>query len=206
MTSRSTRPFVRTSIPRITAFSLALGLLAGCQAGPRREAPDFSRELANGARYARDLASRQQAAADGLSRQEVVAAGYLERLRLGMGSPFRLMEYALHDPRLTPQTRTPLVWALLDGTREGRAYRVDPQALVPIGADGRERDVELGRMHQRLIEDAVRGEDDPRVGEAAVRGAYGLAAASRAVSPAAPSLAAAAAALARDRELARRDA
>ena len=206
VTSRSRGPFVRKLAPRVAALSLALGLLAGCQAGPRRDAADFSHELANGARYARNLALRQQAAGDGLSRQEVIAAGYLERLRLGFGSPFRLMEYALRDPRLTSQTRTPLVWALMEGTREGRAYRVDAQALVPVSADPRDRDVELGRMHQRLIEDAVRGGDDPRAGEVAVREAYQLAAASHAVSPAAPSIVALAAALARDRELARRDA
>ena len=152
VTSRSREPFVRKLAPRVAALSLALGLLAGCQAEPPRDAADFSRELANGARYARDLASRQQAAGDGLSRQEVVAAGYLERLRLGMGSPFRLMEYALRDPRLTSQTRTPLVWALMEGTREGQAFRVDAQALAPMGADARDWDVELGRMHQRLID------------------------------------------------------
>lgn len=204
VTNRSTDALVRKL--GIAALWLALGPLAGCQAGPRREAASFSRELASGARYARELASRQQASDTGLPRQEVIAAGYLERLRLGMGSPFRLMEYALHDPRLTSRTRTPLVWALMAGTREGRAYRVDPQALVPVSADARDRDVELGRMHQRLIEHAVRGAGDPRVGEVAVREAYRLAATSHAVSPAAPSLAASAAALARDRELARRDA
>src|SRR5690242_8406552 len=39
-----------------------------------------------------------------------VALGYLERLRLGLGSPFRLVDFALDDPRLDDSTRTRLAW------------------------------------------------------------------------------------------------
>src|SRR5690348_9107204 len=42
-----------------------------------------------------------------------IALGYLERLRLGLGSPFRLVDYALIDPRLDDSTRVRVAWALL---------------------------------------------------------------------------------------------
>jgi hypothetical protein len=180
-------------------FLLVAAFLAGCAGpAPARPAPHFSRDLASGARYEARLGER--AATD----QEVIAAGYVERLRVGIGSPFRLMEYALRDPRLTPATRAPLVWALLDATRGGRGYQVDPRALARVASDSRELSVAQG--HLDLIERAVLGGGDPRAGELAVRGAYRLAAASHAVSPTAPVLAASAAALLRDRALARRDA
>jgi hypothetical protein len=181
---------------------LLAGLLAGCAGpAPARQAPDFSRDLAAGARYEARLGALQRAPSFGMTDEEVIAAGYLERHRTGLGSPFRLMEYALRDPRLTPATRAPLVWALLHATREGRGYQVDPRALARMGGDE-----STARSHLALIEQTVLGARDPRAGELAVRGAYRLAAASHAVSPTAPVLAASAAALLRDRELARGDA
>lgn len=186
---------------------LLLGATAGCgDRAPRRAAPDFSRDLANGRRHAERLAEKQHASVAAMSDADVVAAGYLERLRLGAGSPFRLMEYALLDPRLTAGDRGPLVWALLDATRDGRGYELDPRALIRIGTDARGRDTAVAQRHLALIEDAVGSADDPRTGELAVREAYRLATVSRTVSRGAPALAASAAALARDRELARRDA
>lgn len=186
---------------------LAAALLAGCADRPPRHAvPDFSRDLANGRRHVEHLAGKQRSAALELSDSELVAAGYVERLRMGAGSPFRLMEYALLDPRLTAGDRAPLVWALLDATRAGRGYELDPWALIRIGTGPRGRDTAVARRHLELIEHAVRSADDPRTGEIAVRGAYRLATVSRTVSGSAPALAASAAALARDRELARRDA
>jgi hypothetical protein len=193
----------RPSIGRtIAVCALLLAGAAGCGGrAPEAPAPGFSGELAAGARYVETLAAPRPASA--MTDQEVIAAGYVERLRLGLGSPFRLMEYALRDPRLTPATRVPLAWALLDATRAGRGYELDPRALARIGSTG---DSATARMHLELIDGAVRGAADPRSGELAVREAYRLATASRTVSPAAPALAASAAALARDRELARRDA
>lgn len=191
----------------IALVLLLLGPLAGCaERAPERTAPDFSRDLARGAGYAERLGDQQASAGAAMPDHEVIAAGYLERLRLGVGSPFRLMEYALLDPRLPSGTRDPLVWALLDATQAGRGYEIDPQALIRIGTNTRGRDEVATRMHLRLIEDALRGAGDPRAGELAVREAYRLATASHAVAPAAPVLAASVAALARDRELARRDA
>lgn len=185
------------------ALGVVLVILVSCARGaPERAVPDFARELAQGARYAERLGKQDAALTD----EEVIAAGYLERLRVGMGSPFRLMEYALRDPRLTPATRVPLLWALLDATRAGRGYELDPQALARIGSDPRTPDLGVARAHLELIERAVGGAEDPRAGELAVREAYRLAMVGRAVAPSAPTLAAWAAALTRDRELARGDA
>jgi len=193
----------RHSIGRTIAVCALLLSGAGCGGrAPEAPAPRFAGELAAGARYVETLAAPRPASA--MTEQEVIAAGYMERLRLGLGSPFRLMEYVLRDPRLAPATRVPLAWALLDATRAGRGYELDPRALARIA--GGSGDSAAARMHLELIEGAVRGARDPRSGELAVREAYRLATASRTVSPAAPALAASAAALARDRELARRDA
>jgi hypothetical protein len=182
----------------LSAALLAAGACA--PSAPRPEARVFTRELAQGARYAEALRAREHGA---LKDEEAIAAGYLERLRTGLGSPFRLAEFALRDPRLPARTRGPLAWALLEETRAGQGYRIDPAALarVPVGAGAAD-----ARVHLEIIEDAVRGAHDPRGGELAVREAYRLAAGSGAVAPIAPALAASAAALARDRELARRDA
>src|SRR5262249_36297482 len=40
-----------------------------------------------------------------LMASTVVELGYLERLRLGLGSPFRLTDFALSDARLSDSTR-----------------------------------------------------------------------------------------------------
>lgn len=134
-----------------------------------------------------------------------VSAAYLERLRLGLGSPFRLIDYATTDPRLTPDERRDLGWALLARVVAGEDYAIEPAALDDAGIPGVPREG-TGRFHLRLIENAVKEARDPRGGELAVRLAYGLAAAERSVGRDAPRLAAAAAALLRDRELARIDA
>lgn len=162
--------------------------------------------MAEGRRHLERLAGWTAPTAPAPSDAEVIALGYMERLRLGMGSPFRLMEYALRDPRLPAATRAPLAWALLDATARGRAYEVDPQALSGFGADAPGRTPAAARLHLEAIEREVRAADDPRAGELAVREAYRLAAAEGTVSSTAPRLSAYAAALARDRETARRDA
>src|SRR5690348_843531 len=84
----------------------------------------------------RQVASESAAAADhpvlraGVPA-EALAAGYRERLRLGLGSPFRLVETALVDPRLSESDRRDIARELLDRTRRGEAYEIDPAALLP---------------------------------------------------------------------------
>ena len=196
------RPRRRALVRRLAA--LLLPLAAACaqpERAPMRTAADVELERAwDGVRA---LAERN---ADSLSNEEVIALGYVERLRLGLGSPFRLMDHALQDPRLLPAARTRTAAALLHATRGGHAYAVDARALAMMGADSAGRAEPALRTHLALIAGAVAAADDPRAGELAVRAAYQLAAAEHLVAPMAPVLAAQAAALARDRALARRDA
>src|SRR5690606_16232942 len=62
-----------------------------------------------------------------LSDSEVVVLGYLERARIGLGSPFRLIEFALRDPFLDLEQRQAVAFALLARAREGRTYEIDPR-------------------------------------------------------------------------------
>lgn len=135
-------------------------------------ARDVERELERGRSYAAALTVQS---GDVPTPQEAIAIGYLERLRLGLGSPFRLIEHSLQDPRLERDSRELLAWALLDRTLEGDSYRIDPRAMA-------ERDLELAGRHLALIEGAIRGSADPDGGVLAVRLAYTMAAAESSVS------------------------
>ena len=168
-------------------------------------APDVRRELGVG----RESVQRWVAHAwsDRLPPDEVVLAlGYVERLRLGLGSPFRLVESAQRDPRLSGLARDQIAWALLARTLAGEAYEVDAAVLDGAGANGNATWPGLGRSHLELIENAIAESRDPRGGELAVRLAYRLAAMEGSVSAQTPRLAARVAALIRDREIARADA
>jgi hypothetical protein len=189
-------------LPRLAAALFVV--LAGCGRPERAPQPlAADAELARAWTGVRALGGKDAAA---LTDTQVVILGYVERLRLGLGSPFRLMDYALQDPRLDPAARTRTAMALLQATREGRAYALDPRALTLMGVDSAGRAPGTARMHLALIGQTVAEAADPRAGELAVRAAYQLAAAERLVSSQAPMLAAQAAALARDRTTARRDA
>ena len=135
----------------------------------------------------------------GISNSDAISALYLERLRLGLGSPFRLIDQALRDPALDEKWAAELGEALLARTMMGDAYWPRPTALDLV-AGGR------GAQHQAIIDSVVASHPDPRVGELAVRLAYRLASASGAVSVRAPEIATAAAAQSRDRVLSMRDA
>jgi len=148
----------------------------------------------------KSLVARQP---DEITRGEAVAALYLERLRLGLGSPFRLMDQVLRDPALAPVGPSELAEAMLARTMMGDAYRPRSGALELLYIGG---DRELGPQHQAIIDSVVAAYPDPRVGELAIRLAYRLASASGAVSRRAPEIATAAAAQARDRILSMRDA
>jgi hypothetical protein len=167
-------------------------------------APDVRRELAAG-----------RAALNGWLNEErlgrvpvdegVIGLGYAERLRLGMGSPFRLVEAAMRDPRLSAEARHEIAWALLARTLAGEAYEVDGAALDRAGLGHITSWPGLGRQHLRIIESAIVESTDPRGGELAVRLAYELAAMEGSVPSSGPRFAVRAAALIRDRELARQD-
>lgn len=167
--------------------------------------PDLERGLAGGRAFATQLAVEARTDPE-VSPATAVALGYLERLRLGLGSPFRLIDHALRDPRLADSVRVRLGWALLARTLDGDAYDVDPAALARAAVAGTRPTPVIGRAHAELISSAIREARDPRGGELAVRLAYALAAAEGSVGSRGAMLAAQAAALYRDRELARRDA
>jgi hypothetical protein len=128
-----------------------------------------------------------------------IALGYLERLRLGLGSPFRLADFALADPRLDDSTRARVAWAILARLRRGDAYVIDP-----VVADGFDEHA-LGASHVALIQRAIESAGDPRAGELTVRLAYSLAAGEQTVSDQSDVVAAQIAALVRDRALAQAD-
>lgn len=135
----------------------------------------------------------------------VIGLGYAERLRLGLGSPFRLVETVLRDPRLEEPVRRQIAWALLALTLSGEAYEVDPVALDRAGMAGVSSWPGLGRHHLNLIESTIRESRDPRAGELAVRLAYRMAAMEGSLPRQAPMHATRAAALIRDRALAGAD-
>lgn len=128
-----------------------------------------------------------------------VALGYLERLRLGLGSPFRLVDFALSDPRIDDSTRTRVAWALLARLRRGDAYVVDSAVASAFGSQGR------GAEQLALIQRTIERASDPRVAELAIRLAFALAASEQTVAEQGDLVATQVAALVRDRVLARAD-
>jgi hypothetical protein len=181
-------------------------LVAGCgRTDHSGLPPDVRRELETG-RFALNGWIAQSRSGIVPADEAVIALGYAERLRLGMGSPFRLVETVLRDPRLSEQTRHQVAWALLSRTLSGDAYEVDAVALDRAGLGHITSWPGLGAHHLRLIESAISESRDPRGGELAIRLAYKLAVMEGSLPSAAPRFATRAAAMVRDRELARRDA
>ncbi|CAN5648260.1 hypothetical protein BH23GEM10_BH23GEM10_14740 [soil metagenome] len=166
--------------------------------------PDVRRELDDGRDVVASWIAQDRAGAMPVD-EVVIALGYVERLRLGLGSPFRLVESVLVDPRLSDAVRHELAWGLLSRTLAGESYEIDAIALDRAGAVGVSTWPGLGRHHLRLIESAISESRDPRSGELAVRLAYDLAVLEGSLPDHAPTHAVRVAALVRDRELARRD-
>lgn len=191
---------------RTLTIAIALAALSGCEpVGQAGLGPDVRRGLQEGRDAAGAWISDARLETQ-VSDEAVIALGYIERLRLGLGSPFRLMDQALSDPRLDPETRRTLAWSLLARTVDRLSYQIDEVALDRVGLGGIDLLPMVGRHHLKIIENAVRESSDPRSGELAVRLAYTLATAEGSLPARAPDLAARAAALVRDRELAREDA
>lgn len=159
-----------------------------------------------GADFARELEARlAQTPADSISFSDAVAAGYLERLRLGLGSPFRLIDYALADTLLADSVRHVVAYAILQRTLDGDSYHAPAAALSLAGATMSELPPALAARHVALIDSVVGAARNPRGGELTIRQAYRLAAAAGLVGRRGPWLGTQTAALARDRALARGD-
>jgi hypothetical protein len=189
----------------LTVSLAALLSAPGCR-------PESERRLTLSTRRQLDLA-REQARAwqtevrdSAPSTTATISFAYLERLRLGLSSPFRLIDYALSDPRLDQPTRERVAYALLAAIQDGQAYEIDPIALDRAGAAGVNSWPGFGQHHLDLIEKTVRDARQPRAAEAGLRMGYAIGAAEGIVSREAPKLAGMASALLVDRELARRDA
>src|SRR5918999_6577684 len=138
VTSRRYR-IVRPARWALGAAAVALVILAGA-IGLRRDGGQGA-GLAVGVAFVDSLTERAAAArsARDVPFPDAVVLGYVERLRLCLGSPFRLAEYALHDPRLDSTARQRVAWAVVGLTLQGRGYALEPTALAgvepPVGGD-----------------------------------------------------------------------
>jgi hypothetical protein len=191
----------------ITAMLLAVALVAGSLSNRQTVSADAVRELGRAAAYfdSTIVLARWSQPKGPRGDQLAIELGYLERLRVGVGDPFRLADEALADPRLSATTRQRVAWALLERLRRGEAYVVNPDVLDGIGPWSNDGIGAIGASHLDLIERTIANASDPRAGELAVRLAYMLAAAKGSVSPHAAQTTTDVAALIRDRVLALED-
>jgi hypothetical protein len=201
MVTQAARTIHRLLLPGAAALMLLLGACEGVT--PVSYSSDIDALLSGGDRYARSL---QTASPENLSTEEVVVLGYLERARLGLGSPFRLAEYATRDRRLAPEVRQAAAYAVLSAVLRGEAYEIPAEVLDPLSLAGNPPGTLPGAEHLRLIEEAIRTAPTARSGERAVRLAYLLSTAERTVLVSHPSVVAHVAALVADRRMAREDA
>lgn len=163
---------------------------------------DVNLLLARGTSFSSSLTSRR---ASELSDGEVIALGYLERARIGLGSPFRLIDFALVDPALPPDLREPLAYAILSQVVQGRVYEVEPGVLDLVHLAGSRGSLRAGIQQMQLIEREIATAPTASSGERAVRLGYRLAEAERSVTGVPQSVVAHVAALVADRRRARED-
>src|SRR5688572_4240254 len=133
----------------LVALVIALGWAISTR-GSRRV--PMTREVAREMRSATEFATRlerslEAAAAESIAVSDAVAAGYLERLRLGLGSPFRLIDYALADPLLSDSVRHLVAYTVLQRTLNGDTYHAPPAALSLAGALPGELPLDLAARH-----------------------------------------------------------
>jgi hypothetical protein len=105
-----------------------------------------------------------------------ISLGYLERTRLGLGSPFRLVDQAARDPRLNDSIRHEVAWGVVGLLMRRQAYEISPAVLDEVGPAG------AGDDHLRLIKRIIGESDDPRTAELSLRLAYALAASQGTIS------------------------
>jgi len=165
--------------------------------GSRGTSGDDSRRHASEA--ARRLESGTTLGLNGHDSTRALALAYVERSRLGLGNPFRLVEQAIRDPRLGDSTGDDVAWAILDRVFAHGTYEVDASVLDAVGSPG------SGVDHLRLIDQVIASATDPRVGEATIRLAYGLASGSGTIRAGSLPAVIDVAAMLRDRALAERD-
>src|SRR3954470_15488558 len=107
-----------------TAVVLALAVAIGAIVDRPAVSANAAEALARSASYFDStIVLARNARPRGLRGDQLaISLGYLERLRLGLGSPFRLVHQALGDPRLDSAASSRTAWALLGRLRRGDAY------------------------------------------------------------------------------------
>ncbi|MBV6521650.1 MAG: hypothetical protein MNPFHGCM_01794 [Gemmatimonadaceae bacterium] len=172
----------------------------------REERISVEAAMAMGSRYADSLSgpvARESVTA--IRTADAIAALYLERVRLGLGSPFRVVDQSQRDPLLPADARARVGHALLASIAAGKVYEIEP-AVLDLVASMPVANERTGGTHFALIDSVIRAGTDPRVGELTIRLAYRLAFAAGNVSRRAPEVAIQVAAQRRDRVLAIHDA
>lgn len=201
-------PSAPVSVLRRRAFGVALALLVVSGAAllhsssTARQHSDATAALAKGVAFADSLSTRLSGmSVSGIEEHDALAILYLDRVRLGLGSPFRAIEYALRDKDVPTLMRRPLAMAMLAEVLLGNVYRTPTEAFaVLVGSDAQGM-----AAHRALIEDVTNEAEDPRIAEIALRYAYQIAIARGSVSSRGSAVIVTAVAQARDRALARRD-
>lgn len=186
---------------------LASGLVMGVGAcRPSDVGPETARAFGEARQFRQSLAvSASRAPVTAADTARLLSLGYLERTRLGLGSPFRLVDLVLNDPRLPEPLRGRTAWAVLAMVYDGESYAVDPAALDSFFVVPAANGPGSAAAQARRIERVVLGAESPRAGELAVRLAYANASAERVLRSTAMMTAARAAAQSRDRAIARAD-
>ncbi|MCC6316693.1 MAG: hypothetical protein IT361_03290 [Gemmatimonadaceae bacterium] len=189
----------RTTRICLTLAAITIAAGAGAFAYLRTDQPAVAPAVASGLRFADSL--ERSYASQPVEASDALVSLYLERARLGIGSPFRLIEQALRDPMLPPDVRRQTAYAVLGRTAEGMIYSSPAEALDLLSARGRG----LGLAHRNFIEGVIDSAREPRAAELALRLAYQVTSTSGTTSPRAGAVAIATIAQARDRALAMRD-
>jgi hypothetical protein len=191
------------SAPSLLAAILLIFGLAGCPAeAPVRYSADINELLARGGAYVESLTQRGSAE---LSDAQIVQLGYVERARLGLGSPFRLIAFVQRDTRIEEADRRLLSYGILALALEGRTYEVDP-AVLDLLRLKTATSFDMGQRHLQLIERVIETAPTASSGERAVRIGYGIADAERVTAPVPPGVITQVAALVSDRRRSQRDA
>src|SRR4051812_33029292 len=119
----------------VTAGALGIAVMLGAVTSRSAVSADAASSLARSTRFFDSIVVlARNARPRGIRGDQLaISLGYLERLRLGMGSPFRLVHEALSDPRLDTVMSARTAWGLLGRLRRGDAYVVDPAVLDASG-------------------------------------------------------------------------
>jgi len=129
---------------RLLLALAACGVLAGaagCEGTQTQSSPpDDPARVENASAEVGRIRMRQHTRPTSLSVDDLVVLGYMERLRLGLGSPFRLMEEVMNDSLLPESHRSIATLALLDAASQGHSYalakRFQQWRAVVARADG----------------------------------------------------------------------